>query len=133
MLRIKAVYSGLPAINNCQSLSIDEVYSYMKYEAELVIEYGGRVFFSEEVAIVEFYWYICRWYWAVSSGRKEDFLYSTVEHTKPILTFTSLDDKTWIIDSIWRKSDPISVEKTNLFEQVSGFIDKVEASFKSDI
>lgn len=131
MLRIRAVYSALPAISGGLS-SIDDVYGYMEYEAELIIEYGGGVFFSEEVAIVELYWYLSRWYGAVSSGKEENFTYPTVEHTKPILTFTRSGDKTWIIDSIWGKCSPAAVGERDLFEQVAGLIEALGAMFKSD-
>lgn len=131
ILRMKAVYSELPAVNT-PLCSIDDVYNYMEYEAELIIEYGDRVFFCEEVAIVEFYWYISRWYNAVSSSEKANFAYSTVEHTKPILTFTRSGDKTWVIDSIWGKGSPVVVGERDLFEQAAWLTETLGAMFKSD-
>ena len=105
----------------------------MEFEATLIIEYNNSIFFSEEVAIVEFYWYISRWYKEISSGINKEFVYSTIEYTKPILTFSNLNDKVWVIDSLWRKSNPIADDETVIFEQVRNFISKVTRLLKSNV
>ncbi len=133
MFEIKIQYSELPTISNCLNLSIKDVYNYMEFEATLIIEYNNSIFFSEEVAIVEFYWYISRWYKEISSGINKEFVYSTIEYTKPILTFSNLNDKVWVIDSLWRKSNPIAVDETVIFEQVRNFISKVTRLLKSNV
>lgn len=133
MFEIKIQYSELPTISNCLNLSIKDVYNYMEFEATLIIEYNNSIFFSEEVAIVEFYWYISRWYKEISSGINKEFVYSTIEYTKPILTFSNFNDKVWVIDSLWRKSNPIAVDETVIFEQVRNFISKVTRLLKSNV
>ena len=47
----------------CHSIkTIDDVYEYISIEGRLVIKQNEQIMFSEDIAAVEFYWYISKWY-----------------------------------------------------------------------
>ena len=111
----KAAYSDM---------SIDEIYCCLSWEAALNITYNNKVLFSEEVAIVEFYWYLVKWYHKCIAGKREPFVYSSVEYTDPILVFLPQPSHCWKIDSIWRRCDtPILVKEEILYSQTRTLIE----------
>ena len=113
----KAPYSRMP---------IDEIYDYLFWEADLSITYNNRIIFSEEVAIIEFYWYLLRWYRGYLAGNKEQFSYSTVEHTAPILVFSLKQNCYWEIDSVWKKCDKaVLVNEEMLCSEVHLFLERI--------
>lgn len=107
-------------------MSIDEIYDYLFWEANLTITYNNRIIFSEEVAIIEFYWYLFRWYHGYLAGNKEQFSYSTVEHTVPILVFSLKQSCYWEIDSVWRQHDkPALIKEEILCSEVHLFLERI--------
>ena len=107
-------------------MSIDEIYGYLSYEADLTIIYNNQVLFSEEVAIVEFYWNLVNWYRKYLTGNKEQFVYSTVEHIEPILVFSRQQNHNWIIDSIWRQcGKPALISEEILSSEVHKLLERM--------
>lgn len=84
----------------CHSIkTIDDVYEYISIEGRLVIKQNEQIMFSEDIAAVEFYWYISKWYNAGGIKQKSEFRYTTIEHVEPILFFTYDQDEQWRISS----------------------------------
>lgn len=113
-------------------MTIDEIYRHLSWEANLTITYGNQIFFREEVAIVEFYWYLSNWYREYLSGSCRPFVYSTVEYKEPILLFSYYDDKYWYIDSIWRQFEKaILIDNQVLYSEVSKLVEKLMLAIES--
>lgn len=107
-------------------MSIDEIYGYLPWEADLTITYNNQILFSEEVAIIEFYWYLFNWYHRYLTGNKDQFVYSTVEYTEPILVFLPKQNHYWIIDSIWKQCDkPALIKEEMLFSEVRQLLERI--------
>ncbi len=107
-------------------MSIDEIYEYISYEAALSIENKNQVFFCDDVAIVEFFWYFANWYKKIVEGNKTKFVYSTVENDTPILTFSPLHNNQWEIDSVWKKAcNPIIINEEQLYTEVQNLIENL--------
>lgn len=107
-------------------MSIDEIYDYLFWEANLTITYNNRIIFSEDVAIIEFYWYLLRWYRGYLAGNKEQFSYCTVEYTVPILGFALKKSGYWEIDSVWNQCDkPALIKEEILCSEVQLFLVKI--------
>ena len=95
----------VPNKKQYSQLTIDQIYEYLSYEAKLTIACNNLIIFSEEVAIVEFFWYLSNWYKGFRAGNKDPFIYTTVEFTAPILEFSASEINCWRIDSIWKRCD----------------------------
>jgi len=52
-------------------MSLDEIYGYLLWEADLTVTYNNQMLFSEEVAIIEFYWYLVNWYRRYLTGNAD--------------------------------------------------------------
>ncbi len=105
-------------------MTIDEIYDHLCWEANLSIMYNNQLFFSERVAIIEFYWYLVRWYRKLCVGCKDQFLYSTVEHMEPILTFTFHPQNYWKVDSTWSQCEKIAlVQEETLCMEVAKLLE----------
>ncbi|MBE6556820.1 MAG: hypothetical protein E7664_03650 [Ruminococcaceae bacterium] len=104
-------------------MTIDEIYDYLDWDATLTIKHNNQIFFEEEIAIVEFYWHLLHWYRDFLSGQKQHFIYSTVEHTEPILVFSLKNNNDWAIDSIWKKHEkPFLIKEEILIHEVKKVI-----------
>ena len=105
----------------CHSIrTIDDVYEYLSIEGHLEIIQDDQIVFSEEVAAVEFYWYISKWLSAGGIHQKLAFRYTTIEHVEPILYFSYDHDQLWKISSPWMKSAAdVIVEEHVLASQVN--------------
>ena len=101
----KALYSRM---------SLDEIYGYLLWEADLTVTYNNQMLFSEEVAIIEFYWYLVNWYRRYIIGIADQFVYSTVEHSKPILVFSPRQNQYWEINSVWKQCDKSALVKEEI-------------------
>lgn len=107
-------------------MSIDEIYGYLSWEADLTITYNNQILFSEEVAIIEFYWYLISWYRRYLAGNKHQFIYSTIEHTEPILVFSLQQNHYWKIDSVWRQCDePALIKEEMLCSEVHQLVERI--------
>ena len=112
-------------------MSIDEIYSYLSWEANLTITYNNQILLSEEVAIIEFYWYLVNWYRGYLTGSKDQFVYSTVEYTEPILVFDLQQNHYWKIDSPWRQCDkPALIKEEILYSQVHKLLERITVAIE---
>ena len=113
----RAAYSRMP---------IDEIYDYLSWEADLTIIHENQILFSEEVAIIEFYWYLYSWYHRYLTGHNNQFVYPTVEHTEPILVFSPQPNHYWKIDSIWKRCDePVLIKEEILHSEVHQLLERM--------
>ena len=104
-------------------VTIDDVYEYIFIEGHLEIIKNKQIVLSEDIAVVEFYWYISKWYSEGSIKQKLEFRYNTIEHIEPILLFSYYHDKLWKISSPWLKSaTDIIVEEHVLESEVNRLI-----------
>lgn len=107
-------------------MKIDDIYEYLSVEGNLTIIENKQLFFSEDIAVIEFYWYITKWYKADGIKQKNPFRYTTVEYIEPILTFSFDHGNLWIIDSPWKTSHThLVVEEHTLESQVQKLIDSL--------
>ena len=107
-------------------MSLDQIYSYLSWEADLTITYNNQILFSQEVAIIEFYWYLIKWYRRYLTGNTDQFVYTTVEYTEPILIFSPQQEQCWKIDSIWKRCDkPILINDKMFHFEVRKLLDKI--------
>ena len=105
------------------SMKIDDIYEYLPIEGRLTIRKNNQTIFSEDIAVIEFYWYIFNWYKEEGIERKLPFIYTTVEYFEPILEFTYCHEGYWRVHSPWIKSQtPIIVEEHTLSSQVRKLI-----------
>lgn len=130
MLKIDVKFlegQSLLRTNDYTHMSIDDIYSYMFYEAELIIKNDDMIFFDEEIAVIEFYWYLVKWYSEYLKGSLKPFVYSTVEYVEPILVFSLQQNNLWKIDSIWKKCDDALIIESKIFNyEISELINKIE-------
>lgn len=108
-------------------MSLDQIYSNLSWEADLTVTYNKQILFSEEVAIIEFYWYLSKWYREYLSGHIDQFVYSTVEHTEPILLFSPRENQYWEIDSVWKQcGKPALIEEQAFCSEVHKLLEKIK-------
>lgn len=108
-------------------ITIDDVYQYLSVEGHLEISHNKQIVFSEDVAAVEFYWYIFKWYRVSSIEQKIPFSYNTIEHVEPILYFSHFHDQLWKVDSPWMKTTiPVIADEHALESQVYRLIGYIE-------
>ena len=133
MFKMDVSVSDISIPKNAYSkMTLDQIYDYMSYDANVVISYKNSVFFEEEVAIVELYWYLCHWYETYQSGMVIPFEFSTIEHTEPILVFSKSGDGHWIMDSIWKHlDDPICMEENDFIDEVKNFLENLCSALES--
>lgn len=113
-------------------MALDEIYGYLLWEADLTITYNNQILFSEEVAIVEFYWYLVNWYRRYLAGNADRFIYSTVEHTEPILVFSPQQNQHWKIDSIWKQCDKSAlIKEETLLSAVHKLLNGIMAAIEA--
>ena len=118
----KALYS---------KMSLDHIYSNLSWEADLTVTYNKQILFSEEVAIIEFYWYLYKWYNEFLLGNIDRFVYSTIEHTEPIVFFYPLGNQYWKIDSIWNRcGKPALIEEQTLCSEVHILLEKIKLAIE---
>lgn len=108
----------------CRSIkTIDDVYEHLSIEGHLEIIQNNQIVLSEDIATVEFYWYISKWVSAGGIHKKLAFRYPTIEHPEPILYFSYDHDQLWKISSPWMKSTAdVIVEEHVLESQVKKLI-----------
>ncbi len=105
------------------SMKIDDIYEYLSIEGHLTICQNKQIVFSEDIAAVEFYWYLLKWYRAEGISRKKSFRYTTVEYVEPILTFSYYHGNQWIVDSPWiKRPTSLVVQENVLKSQVQNLI-----------
>ena len=127
MFKININFSGQkPPKAPYSRMSIDEIYGYLLWEAELTVIYNNQIIFAEEVAIIEFYWYLANWYRRYLIGNADQFVYSTVEHTEPILVFSPQQNQYWKIDSVWKQCDkPALIKEEILHSEVHKLLERI--------
>ena len=127
MFKININFSGQkPTKAPYSRMSIDEIYGYLLWEAELTVTYNNQIIFAEEVAIIEFYWYLANWYRRYLIGNADQFVYSTVEHTEPILVFSPQQNQYWKIDSVWKQCDkPALIKEEILHSEVHKLLERI--------
>ena len=114
-------------------MSLDQIYSNLSWEADLTVTYNNQILFSEEVAIIEFYWYLAKWYCEYLSKNIDQFVYCTVEHTEPILIFSPWKNKYWKIDSIWKRCDkPAIIEEQTFCSEVYKLLKKIKLAVEDE-
>lgn len=96
-------------------MTIDEIYGHVSWDADLNITNNDQIFFSEEIAIIEFYWYLTDWYRRYHTGNNVPFVYTSVEHTSPILVFLYQNGGIWEIDSPWRQCNTAILIEEQVF------------------
>ena len=107
-------------------MSLDQIYMYLSWEAGLTVTYNNQILFSEDVAIIEFYWYLVRWYHRYLTGNTDRFVYSTVEHTEPILIFSPQENQYWKIDSVWKQcGQPALIEEKTFHSEVHKLLEEI--------
>lgn len=133
MFTINVDFLGqLPPRASYSKMSIDEIYGYMLWDADLAITYNDQILFSEEVAIIEFYWYLFRWYRRCLAGHEDQFAYSTVEYSAPILVFTCQPNHNWEIDSVWKKcGDPVLINEDMLLSEVQQLLLRIQMAIET--
>lgn len=103
-----------------------EIYDFLSFEGHLVLRDDLQIFFSEDIAAAELYWYLCEWYNTDGIQHKRAFTYDTIEYYTPILTFSYHQGRQWIIDSPWRKAPaPIMVEESILDAKVRDLLSRL--------
>ncbi|MBQ8741265.1 MAG: hypothetical protein IJY79_06925 [Clostridia bacterium] len=113
-------------------MSLDEMYGYLIWEACLTVTYNNQILFSEEVAIIEFYWYLVNWYRRYLTGNAVQFVYSTVEHTEPILVFSPQQNQYWKIDSVWKQCDkPALIKEEILHSEVHKLLEGIMVAIEA--
>ena len=115
------------------SMTIDEIYDHISIEGHLTVSLNEQIVFSEDIAAVEIYWYLAKWYRAGGIKRKVPFRYTTVEWVGPILTFSYCHGDHWRVDSPWIKgpASPV-VEEYELESQVQKLIGHLAGVFEPD-
>lgn len=98
------------------SMKIDDIYEYLSVEGRLTVRQNKHIYFSEDIAAVELYWYILNWYRADSIKRKLPFRYTTIEYVEPILTISFYHERYWKVDSPWIKSPTTLVVEEHVLE-----------------
>lgn len=133
MFKIDLYISDIPVLSKKYfDMTIDDVYNYISCDAKLTIVHKNLLFFFEEISIVEFYWCLCNWYDRYKEAKGESFIYNTIEHTKPIMEFSKVDDKFWKIDSIWRCLDkPIIIEEADFVREIKKLIQQLVSLFEA--
>lgn len=107
-------------------MSLDKIYGYLLWEADLTVIYNNQILFSEEVSIIEFYWYLVNWYRRYLMGNMDQFIYSTVEHTEPILVFSPQQNQLWKVDSVWKQCDkPALIKEEMLHSEVHKLLEEI--------
>ena len=132
MLMINVKFLGQqPPKAAYSKMSIDEIYGYLPWEADLTVACNNQILFTEEVAIIEFYWYLINWYRRYLTGNTDKFAYSTVEYTEPILVFSPRQNQYWEIDSIWKKCDkPVVIKEEMLCYEVRKLLEGIMAAIE---
>ena len=132
MFTIDLIFLGEPPPKDSySSMTIDQVYGCLSWEADLTIVYDNQILFSEEVAIVEFYWYLVNWYRKYLAGNRKAFAYFSIESTEPVLFFSPQEELHWTIDSIWKKcSKPAVVKEKLLCSEVRKLLEKIIATIE---
>ena len=119
--------------NHYSSMRIDDIYDYISVEGHLTLVQDGQEIFSADVAAIEFFWYISKWYRSESIKRKWPFEYSTVEYFKSILTFSYYREGLWKIDSPWMRSgSSLIVEERVLALQVQKLVCHLAESLEKE-
>ena len=124
-----------PIVNkrSYSKMTIDEIYEHInELDTWLSVIHDNTAVWCENVPIIEFYWYFVTWYRIYDGGTVIDFVYDTVDHWEPILTFKydHLFDL-WKIDSIWMcNNSPIIASKfdfdnaiKHLFKELSNMLE----------
>ncbi len=112
------------------SMRLDDIYPYLSVEGTLTVAYNDQIVFSEDIAAVEFYWYLANWYRAESIKRKIPFRYTTIEYFEPILSFSYSGENQWNVESPWIKSSPLLVPEALLESQVQKLVSGLAAAFE---
>ena len=116
-----------PTKASYSKMSLDQIYSFLSWETNLIVAYNNQVLFSEEVAIIEFYWYLAKWYRRYLAGNIEPFIYSTVEHTDPILVFLPQQNRYWKVDSVWKRYDKSTlIKEQELCSEVHKLLEEIK-------
>ena len=105
------------------SMNMDNILECLSTEGHLSIIQNGQIVFSEDVAVIELYWYISRWYKAGSIKQRLSFIYATIEYIEPILSFSYYKEGQWKVNSPWMKNGTsVIVEEHVLESQVQKII-----------
>ena len=134
MLDINYHFLGsIPPKRAYSKMAIDEIYEYISHEAKLTITYNNIIIFAEEIAVVEFYWYISKWYEHCFTVHKKPFIYSTIEHSVPILTFNFHQNGFWEIDSIWKQCvKPVMVPEPLFLSTICKLINQFSSNIENE-
>lgn len=109
------------------SMRLDDIYPYLSVEGTLTVAHNDQIVFSEDIAAVEFYWYLANWYGAESIKRKIPFRYATIEYYEPILSFSYSREDQWNVESPWIKGSPLLVPEDLLESQVQKLLSGLAA------
>ncbi|MDP3487869.1 MAG: hypothetical protein Q8S19_08055 [Bacillota bacterium] len=98
-------------------------------EGILTIYGDSHVFFDvSDMNLLELAVHLHGWLYVHVASR--DFVYISIEHDEPILVFSHLNEERWVIDSIWRKSDVLQVERHELISAVEEFLVRLDADLE---
>ena len=112
-------------------MTIDEIYNYISFDAQLTIIINNQKVFSEDIAVVEFYWFLSKWYNEYGIKKKESFKYNTVEYEETVLAFSNDYDNRWKISSPWIKSGmPCFVSEDELDYQIQDVINSIASEIE---
>ncbi len=108
------------------SMSIDEIFNYISFDGHLTIINNNQTVFSEDVPVVEFYWYLSKWYREGGIKKKELFKYYTVENDDSVLVFSNDFENRWKISSPWIKTEtPCFVTGNELDSQIKKILNDI--------
>lgn len=93
-------------------------------EGTFTILHGRETFFDEPTPVLELGAHLFRW--RHLHGADRDFAYTSMEHDEPILTFTNTNGQYWILDSIWKRSETMKVEREELLVVTARFLTDLE-------
>ena len=123
--------SNKEAISNKQRRDVPSI---LVVDALFVIKINNKLFFKEEIAILEFYKSLLKWTEITTDNQLEEFHYYTIEYDEyengSLLSLVPYSDTQAGIKSIWSKSE--SLPLFNLDYIVTMFFD-LERNLSRDI
>jgi len=99
-------------------------------EGSLSIYQDSLLFFDEPMPLLELGAHLYRWLFL--HGATTKFTYLSMEHDEPILVFTQMNEKLWVIDSIWRKCDPLHVTQQGLMSAIAQFLARLDRDLQAE-
>lgn len=109
-----------------------ESYPVAYLEGRLQIAIGKVVFFDEpEIPLIEFAISAHEWLRNARKGQVEDFVYLSMDHEEPIITFRPVGDGLFSPHSIWQSAVAAPVNTNDLGEAFETYIAALQEALKT--